>query len=339
MKTSEIKIKNGILRAIKNGDSLYGPESIEIAPTYGCNHSCIHCSYQQVGPYGGQKRFLPLAPFQRFVDDFCSLGGKEVYFAGNGEPLLHPEFAKILDICKSNGLRTGMSTNGVLLTPEKTAEIIEKLDWLKFSVNGGNAEDYSMVHNCPPSDFETLVGNLQEVKRLKNNGSVTNLHLIMQTLLTEGSPISIEDVIKLHKSLGTDLLMLREAIFIGRSPKADFSRFHEIARIHKEDKSIFFEFFERPQERQEWTKCWGIYGRTNLDEKGNLFACCRNFYQNCIYGNICEKSFREIWNSETRKALFRKLLDCGSESECGLFCSASKDNLAARDFAANISFS
>ena len=79
---------------------------LEITDT--CNLNCPFCSYEK------GNRFMSLKMIRdciRQIRPFCSY----VYLHILGEPLLHPDFEKILDALDSNKMKLQLVTNGTLL--------------------------------------------------------------------------------------------------------------------------------------------------------------------------------------------------------------------------------
>ena len=77
-------------------------------------------------------------------------------FAGDGEPLLNPEIANIVDSAHRHSIDSSFTTNGVLLKDEFVRSSLAKITWIKVSLNAGLADDYSAVHRTSRHDFETV---------------------------------------------------------------------------------------------------------------------------------------------------------------------------------------
>lgn len=112
-----------------------------------CNRACAFCPGTK-----REKRFLS-------TDEFHTLAEKirphtdYLYLHVMGEPLLHPDLAQILAICKSLGFRVIITTNGTLLESVSQTLLdsgcIHKvhISLHAFEANdGGNIEDY--VNSC-----------------------------------------------------------------------------------------------------------------------------------------------------------------------------------------------
>ncbi|MBU4384261.1 MAG: radical SAM protein, partial [Proteobacteria bacterium] len=90
--------------------------------TEGCNLACRHC---WMGPRFETKdshhATLPVELFETAIREAKPLGLSGVKLTG-GEPLLHPHFNTLLEIVRREDLRLTVETNGLLCTPEISAE-------------------------------------------------------------------------------------------------------------------------------------------------------------------------------------------------------------------------
>lgn len=83
-----------------------------------CNLRCVHCySDSAAANYAGE---LNWSQMEEVVDDLASYEVPSLLLSG-GEPMVHPDFFKLVDLASAKGLRLTISTNGTLITPEKAA--------------------------------------------------------------------------------------------------------------------------------------------------------------------------------------------------------------------------
>ena len=87
--------------------------------TQACNISCLHC-YRDAGDCLRDE--LTTDEGKRLLDDAFACGFRIFVFSG-GEPLLRPDLLELIAYARSIGLRPVLGTNGILLTPEKVAEL------------------------------------------------------------------------------------------------------------------------------------------------------------------------------------------------------------------------
>jgi radical SAM protein with 4Fe4S-binding SPASM domain len=85
-----------------------------------CNLSCMHCyadSHDEA--YEGE---LTTAEGKALLDDLAEFGAPTVLFSG-GEPLTRPDLFELAAYAGDKGLRSVLSTNGTLITPEAARDI------------------------------------------------------------------------------------------------------------------------------------------------------------------------------------------------------------------------
>jgi putative heme d1 biosynthesis radical SAM protein NirJ1 len=88
--------------------------------TRACNLCCVHC-YASAGqgrqPEDAPARELDTDEGKRLIEDLADFRVPVILFSG-GEPLLRPDFFELATHAAELGLRTTISTNGTLITPE-----------------------------------------------------------------------------------------------------------------------------------------------------------------------------------------------------------------------------
>ena len=89
------------------------PLYIEVSPVGACNHRCTFCAVDYIGY---KSTFMDLDIYMRSIDSMKKKGCKSIMFAGEGEPLLHPDIAKMVNYTKEIGeIDTSFTTNAFKL--------------------------------------------------------------------------------------------------------------------------------------------------------------------------------------------------------------------------------
>jgi MoaA/NifB/PqqE/SkfB family radical SAM enzyme len=87
--------------------------------TWKCNLDCGYCS-----EYDNSKGHVPTDVAIQRIDKCKELGCVHTDLIG-GEPLLHPDVLKLMQHVIAQGMTTGMTTNGFLLTERRLAELVD----------------------------------------------------------------------------------------------------------------------------------------------------------------------------------------------------------------------
>ncbi|MFJ9611936.1 radical SAM protein [Kitasatospora sp. NPDC101176] len=113
--------------------TLTGRRSVlQVHPTRRCNLRCLHC-YSSSGPEVDET--TELAVLQRAVADAAALG-YDVLGVSGGEPTLYRPLTELLRTARAHGMRTTVTSNGMLLTGRRLSELAGLVDVLAISLDG-----------------------------------------------------------------------------------------------------------------------------------------------------------------------------------------------------------
>lgn len=105
---------------------------LQVHPSRRCNLRCRHC-YSSSGPWVSDTTDLDV--LRRAVADARTLG-YDVLSVSGGEPLLFPGLVALLGHAHELGMRTAVTSNGMLLTPRRLSELAGLVDVLAISLDG-----------------------------------------------------------------------------------------------------------------------------------------------------------------------------------------------------------
>ncbi|MFH1435760.1 MAG: radical SAM protein [Pseudomonadota bacterium] len=132
-----------------------------------CNLTCAHCAiHRNPRPEIGTREVLAV------IDRLRAAGTRIISFSG-GETLMRHDIAAILDYCGRRGIRTRVTSNG-LLVPRKI-DSIASLDVLKLSVDG-TKETHEAMRG--PGSFGALHAAIA-------SASQRRMKVVFSTALTE----------------------------------------------------------------------------------------------------------------------------------------------------------
>lgn len=119
---------------------------IYIEITSSCNLKCSFCQETK-----RPAHFMPIEDFGHILDEIRPYTNY-IYLHVKGEPLLHPQLADILSLCRDCGITVNLTTNGTLIR--------QRLDTLiKYPVHQINVSMHSADDNdC--IDMDTYINDL-----------------------------------------------------------------------------------------------------------------------------------------------------------------------------------
>ncbi|MEA2429523.1 MAG: hypothetical protein QOF37_3151 [Thermoleophilaceae bacterium] len=105
---------------------------LQVHPSRRCNLRCHHC-YSSSGPWVADTTDLDV--LLRTVSQARKLG-YEVLAVSGGEPLLFRDLSPLLGHAHQLGMRTAVTTNGLLLTEKRLSKLMGLVDVLAISLDG-----------------------------------------------------------------------------------------------------------------------------------------------------------------------------------------------------------
>jgi MoaA/NifB/PqqE/SkfB family radical SAM enzyme len=132
------------LRLIKNymaiACGLTPLRTVDLAPTYACNMSCLHCFADVLKR--GQGKCLEKGAYKKIADEAVALGAVHIAFQG-GEPLLLADLEEYIAMLSPKRFIVSVTTNGYLLTQERIASLKKSgLDMLTVSIDSGLPQEH-----------------------------------------------------------------------------------------------------------------------------------------------------------------------------------------------------
>lgn len=286
------------------------PIFIELSPHNICNHRCKFCSYSYTEFKGKSLKYHIIT---NLIDDMVEMGSKALYFAGEGEPLLHKDIADMMMYGKSKGLDISVATNGILLNEELARRIIPILTWMKFSVDGTNSKVYADLHQTKESDWDVLMRNIYNAVEIKKETN-SKCTIGCQIVLFEESIEELEDLIKYLKYLEVDYVVIKPySDHPYKKDKIDIydyeKLFNKVKDLEKYSDSNFNVIIrentlDRLLHDRKYNTCYAADFWCYIDSYGEVYQCS-NFLgnKNYSYGNINKRRFKNIWKNKKPKEI------------------------------------
>jgi SynChlorMet cassette radical SAM/SPASM protein ScmF len=275
--------------------------------TEGCNLACRHCwlapAYQPNGGTGGHLDYDLLA---LAIDEALPLGLSHVKLTG-GEPLLHPEFVRIVDLLKEKNLGITIETNGTLMTAELARYLREKstLSFISVSLDGATAESHdpfrgvkgSFERACQGIRCLVEVGYHPQVIMSLHHGNVSEMSDLVRLAEQMGAG-SVK--FNLIQSTGRGELMSVRGQTLDITHLVDLGRWVETDLQKKTPIPLFYSwpmvFYSLKRLQIYGTDSCGIYNIMGV-LPGGQFAMCgigQAIHELC-YGRIGESPLADIW--------------------------------------------
>ena len=161
--------------------------------TYRCNACCGFCSLWNDGsvPRGAEADTNTV---RANLDAVAHAGVKVVDFTG-GEPLLYDDLPTVLSHARGRGLRTTVTTNGILY-PDRARELTGNIGILQFSLHAADRAGHDSVTKTP--SFDRILESVEVARSLGERP--TFIHTV-----TDDTLYNAPDVAALARSLRVPL--------------------------------------------------------------------------------------------------------------------------------------
>lgn len=309
---------------------------IYIEVTNRCNLNCRMCIRNN---WNHDLGSMPRKTFRKMLNDIQEFSPfPEIFFGGYGEPLSHPDIINFIQDTKKIGAQTSLVTNGTLLSPEVSKDLIlSGLNRLWISLDGMHHDNLQNDEILPQ-----IIHNLEIFQDLKNNPQLKRKNreepeVGMVYVLTKTNSSDLTDLFDLGKDLGVKSFFItnleayseelageisyqldqwREPLF----PGPDLLDLPDIVnKLQSEGGEVSVEgSLTNPS-----TRCpFAEKGEIALRWDGEVSPCLPLLYdhtsivgrwKNQVYsytlGNIDSKSLHEIWLDQEFEALIKRLLE------------------------------
>ena len=260
-----------------------------------CNFKCCFC-FQNENNGGIKKDILSLELAKKMVDYMAEFPDKlkMIRICGFGEPLINPHIIDIVKYMheKNCAERIVLVTNGSLLKPELSKELVKYLDHIIISVEGIDEEQYLKFANVKInySNFYNEIKNLCEYSKYEKCTICAKIH---------------SEAVKKKSDLDKFFAMYADI--------CDEITIENLINLFPEMKlnnidTTQFRFSDL--ETLEKKVCPQIFKGFQINADGKVMTCCVNYKKFFnILGDIHKENLVEIWNGQTLRNLQIKHLN------------------------------
>ena len=343
-----------IEKFIKDGN--VDPILIEIDPSNACNHSCPFCisGHIHFSKFKGTEFFnraiMGEKNLMNLSKEIVKMDIQAINWTGGGEPTMNPHLKKAIKFIRENSkIKMGMFSNGTMLKKfDMFEELVKSLTWIRISLDAGNEESYNKLRvTNKNNDFKTVIENINQLIKVKKTNS--NMCIGVGFVVTKDNYQEVLEFSDIFKNLDVDYCQFKpEIIQIEREGSMDRSKeqissnfwLHEVVDVLEKARSTLGNKFECNAYKLEdlisnpktygrnYKKCLGSQLQPCIGADGNVYVCTNHRgHKNYAYGNIFEKSFREIWSDlKSRKLIMDKIEKTEKFSKCSQLCKPHESN-------------
>lgn len=177
---------------LRTSEINYVPPIFGVTIADSCNLRCPTCLYLLKNPDKFVPSFISPDKFHHILEKYNREKKAEVIFLTGGEPLLHPEIGKLIDISREYNLDIKISTNGILVKNKISS--LEKLDYVNVSIDSYDYKSFEKYRGGTPRQFDMIKDGLRALKE-------KDIYFSMSYLLSSENLFKVNEMIELAESI------------------------------------------------------------------------------------------------------------------------------------------
>ena len=271
------------------------PVNIEIEATYHCNLRCPFCP-RFVAEGERELGHMSEDLWRKILDESRAHGLCSLQMDHEAESLMNPRFFRMLKEARDAGIMDlWLSTNGMLLTPERSARLIGGgLTKLNVSIDAATAETHRVLR--VGAKLDQVVENVRAFLRLKREKAADRLRVrisFVEQRENEHEKRAFFDFWR--REPGVNMIAFQEC--------TDFSRFEKPdADAGRSDAEL-----EEKYAGEDHFHCSAQWEMPDIDTTGNVIPCgrpVREHNRDFILGNLnAGDTIQGCWTGDKMRAL------------------------------------
>lgn len=320
------------------------PNTIQLEVTNRCNLSCLFC------PLTTLKRHRPFKSRDMTVADIAAQkslfeSADSVELTGFGDLFAHPDPIGILTALRNYNLSIRATTNGLLLTPEISTQVVQDnlLDVVTFSIDAADAPTYEAIRQ---GNWDRLLANLDALGETKKSQGKNRPEIWFSFLAMRKNIFQLPDFVTLASRYGVQKVIVQhltenehfEDQNCFRDPE-QLAKSIDLAKEKAEAENVSLdvrnldpsvslatpvhgELFKMPAEFKSANRlvktCPFPWEHTFIQADGTVSACAM-VWELLDMGNLHTDSFDSIWQGETYRNLRRSMRSADPPDAC-VYC-------------------
>ncbi|WP_417549947.1 radical SAM/SPASM domain-containing protein [Methylophaga sp.] len=273
---------------------LESPFLLYVDPSSACNFRCQFCPTGHIDLIKNsdyKRSLMDLGLFEKLIDGLSEFSQPLKVMRMNkiGEPLLNKQLSEMIALAKNSGRveHIDLATNGALFTEELLTKMLTAgLDRLNISLEGINAEQY-LKHAKVKIDFAEFVRKIKWLYVNKGDCEVT--------IKVPGNYLTPDQQSEFYDTFGEHC----DRIFVeGIAPIWPGFDVEERSGFEvKMDQGQY------QQDLEEKSVCSYLFYAMAVNSDGTISACCPDWDQKLVIGDLKQQTIKQVWNSEKMQEL------------------------------------
>lgn len=274
------------------------PYLVFIDPSNVCNFKCNFCAPQTKKCGSGfKKQFMEFDLFKKVIDDLKAFPDKVrvLRMYTMGEPLLNPEFCKMVSYAKEKAVADWIETvtNGSVLNQELNQKLADcGIDRIRISIESISEEGYRDICGAK-INYTKFVDNIRDLYQRTRNKCEIYVKIVDVSVDTEEKR---KRFYELFEDI-CDYIYIENVVPV-------WPNFDEIKDKYSKPSSgiMGIDIWE------DINVCPFVFYGCVVNPDGQVTPCCTDWERSVIYGNVNNTHFKDIWGGASMKAFWMNML-------------------------------
>lgn len=261
---------------------LYNPCSLIIDTTLYCNNNCSFCWRSNKPDYlknvnqQYKTKTMPFKIYKKIIDDACQYNSlKWMSLSGPmGEPLMNDDIEQFFSYAykKNHFDQIVINTNGLAINKRDISILLNSIHEFSISVDSIKSDTYEKIHGH--KNLSQVIENIKScVEYKRKNGCVAKIVVrFTENALNIGQ---IDEFLDFFKEIGVD--------------EVNYTKEHAFAGVN-----------DKLKNKTEMYNCGQPTKVVNFNFLGEMSTCCVNWQINPTFGNIKNKTIKQLWESKNK---------------------------------------
>ena len=293
----------------------YVPSVFSATIVDSCNLRCPNCFYLLENSNRFFNSHLSAEKFEEILKKYNKKSKAEIMFLTGGEPLIHPEFGKLVKISKKYNMIPRAVSNGILIMNNPSS--LMDLDYINISMDSYDYDTFKKFRGGTKRQFDRILEGLNFLKE-------SNINFSLSYVLSSENIFEIEKMIEF-----SEYLMPRFVYFHNINPHGsnkfkslsgqDENSMKHLAKVLKRnDYTIDIyttHIFNEKSSHFVEAKCTQPWNYFCFNSKGNVALCC-HLNHDVKNGNVFDN-----YNFNSPEMIkWRKKIMSNKIEDCCLYC-------------------
>ncbi len=288
------------------------PVHITVEPTNACNLECPVCETGN-GSMARPTGLMKQDRFEALIDQLAPhMSVLMFYFMG--EPFLNKHAYEMIRYARQKGIYVETCSNGDFVDADGV--IYSDVNDISFQLGGMTQETHEIYR--VKGNLARVQSNLIDLVKARNKNPQSNVKINVGFVVMKHNEHEVSEFLRWAKEIGVDQANVIDPCV--RTVSEGKTLLPEDRKYWFYDEDAFERGVLKPKHIPN-NECTWIWNSVSINWDGSVVPCCRDPNGKHVFGNVFEKSLREIWNGKDMRNFRKRIVSSQKSIDICELCS------------------